>query len=35
MNAVMNLWVPSNAMNFLPKDLLASQEGLYSIALFS
>jgi hypothetical protein len=34
-NAVMNLEVPQNAGNFLAEDLLASQEGLYSMELLT
>jgi hypothetical protein len=32
-NAVMKLWVPYNAGNFLADDLLASQERLCSMKL--
>jgi len=34
-NAVMNLEVPQNVGNFLAEDLLASQEGLYSMELLT
>jgi len=30
-NAVMNLWVPYNAQNFLTENWLTYQEGLFSM----